>query len=102
MQAGVHAAVVTLAAVAAVASSSKCLLKAHAGLAVNGERTYIVGGKAHPTARLKPDGSDGKKQLLLADIFQYHVEENCWLQVKFSMLSAPSNEEISQRVLYLT
>ncbi len=44
------------------------------GVATDGKCTYIVGGKTHPA-------SNASQQLLLADVFQYHAEENCWMQV---------------------
>ncbi|BDA45953.1 probable f-box only protein 42 at C-terminar half [Coccomyxa sp. Obi] len=50
--------------------------RSHAGVATDGKRVFIVGGKALAlTDRTK------KENLLLADIFEFHTEENCWIQV---------------------
>ena len=45
-----------------------------AGVATNGVHVYIVGGQAH--AYYDPETS-----LLLADIWEFHAHECCWIQV---------------------
>lgn len=48
------------------------------GVATDGHRVFVIGGKAFAN----PNSGFEKKQLLLADIFELHMEEtHCWIQV---------------------
>lgn len=53
--------------------SGQTILVHATGLACRGAAVFIIGGKAFTDRQ--------GKQLLLADIFQFHPEECCWVQV---------------------
>ena len=52
-----------------------------AGVASDGERTLFLGGWT--TARLRT------KYLVLADVWEYHCSEGCWIQVCFPYMAHP-------------